>query len=336
MNRAPSQISIIARGRTPARITTLTGFTLIELLVVMAIIGVLVSLLLPSVQAARETARRAQCQNNLRQVGVAVLNFEGARGWLPPGYLGPRPPKNVWAGSRLVDVDDQQVGFIAYLLPYLEAASVAAQIKVDLSVSKRPVRQLWTADKPTWSAANNRLSALLCPSAPQESPQTGAMALLNVYYATAPKQILLENVWIPATEAATLGMTNYLGSAGAFGVVGLEQADRLRGPLANRSRVKLADITDGLSQTVLLGEAVGALRDGALDISYTWMGCGSLPLYGGLPESPQWYAFSSLHVAGTGFCFIDGSVQFLARDIDEEVLFALGSIQSGDRAALSP
>src|SRR4051812_23938791 len=71
------------------------AFTLVELLVVIAVIGILVGLLLPAVQAAREAARRSQCQANLKQIGLAALNYESVHHDLPPGNLGPLPPRNV-------------------------------------------------------------------------------------------------------------------------------------------------------------------------------------------------------------------------------------------------
>src|SRR5262245_44330922 len=86
------------------------GFTIVELLIVVAIIGILIALLLPAVQAARESARRTQCDNNLRQIALATLHFESVRKVLPPGYLGPRSPRNVMVGPKLVDLNNQLVG----------------------------------------------------------------------------------------------------------------------------------------------------------------------------------------------------------------------------------
>lgn len=307
------------------------AFTLIELLVVISIIGALAALLLPAVQSARERARREQCKSNLRQLGVATLNYEAAHGELPPGYLGPRPPKFVWAG-RLINVDDQQIGVIGYLLSYFEAQDLAAKISVPLGVNAAPSRQFWAIDDSTWKAANCRLDLLSCPSAPQEPPRGGVIAILNVYFSTAVNQILLENISVPPKDASSLGITNYVGCAGPFGVVGLPEVDGLRGPLTNRSHEKLGAISDGQSHTLLFGEFVGSVKDGALELACSWMGCGSLPLYGELPESPAWYAFSSEHPGGVAFCLADGSVRDVSRSVASDVLFALGSMQGEDHA----
>ncbi len=122
------------------------GFSLVELLIVLAIIGALVALLLPAVQAAREAARRSQCQNNLRQIGVALLNYEQQRGKLPMGcndkrISGRNPP-------------GRQISWLAVVLPHLELATLHDQI--DFSVPYD--------DAKNKSAAQTVLSVLMCPS----------------------------------------------------------------------------------------------------------------------------------------------------------------------------
>jgi len=132
------------------------GFTLVELLVVIGIIGVLVALLLPAVQSAREAARRAECINHLRQISVAAHNFHAALKHFPPGYLGPWPP------VEAPPVGDQFVGVLPYLLPYLEQNSVHERIEVEMDVAK--VAGGWWTDASTWTVAQARLGLFLCPS----------------------------------------------------------------------------------------------------------------------------------------------------------------------------
>ena len=94
-----------------------SGFTLVELLVVIAIIGILVALLLPAVQAARESARRVQCQNNLKNIALACLNFETAKGELPPGSVN----TSIQQGSGL--------GWPVQILPYVEESIVSEEAR---------------------------------------------------------------------------------------------------------------------------------------------------------------------------------------------------------------
>jgi prepilin-type N-terminal cleavage/methylation domain-containing protein len=104
----------------PQRSNRRAGFTLIELLVVIAIIAILIALLLPAVQQAREAARRTQCKNNLKQLGLAVHNFQSTHGKCPPGIVG-----NVTATA---DAAQPNVGLLAFLLPYIDYAQLYDRI----------------------------------------------------------------------------------------------------------------------------------------------------------------------------------------------------------------
>jgi prepilin-type N-terminal cleavage/methylation domain-containing protein len=120
------------------------GFTLIELLVVIAIIAVLVALLLPAVQAAREAARRAQCANNLKQIGIALHTYHDQTGCLPPGHF--HEPGYKWGGY----------GWAAMILPQIEQTGTFNAINFDLP--------LWSGANTT--ASQQRIEAYLCPSDP--------------------------------------------------------------------------------------------------------------------------------------------------------------------------
>ncbi|MFK7738290.1 MAG: DUF1559 domain-containing protein [Pirellulaceae bacterium] len=130
------------------------AFTLVELLVVISIIGVLVGLLLPAVSAARESARKATCQNNLKQIGLALHNFHAAKGKLPIGCV-------EWRGFG-APATHRQFAWSAYLLPYLEQANLFESIDFELPFDAPENAQ----------AASTKLSVFKCPSAPdQDSPR---------------------------------------------------------------------------------------------------------------------------------------------------------------------
>jgi prepilin-type N-terminal cleavage/methylation domain-containing protein len=153
------------------------GFTLVELLVVIAIIGVLVALLLPAVQAAREAARRAQCMNNMRQMGLAVLNYESAKTFLPPSH------------TRL----PADASCITHILPYMEQGPLFAQY--DLS-------KHWY-DDPAGSTVSNRklartpLANLRCPSAPdagsERKPEAIDYAICDSFVQSTRELLIANN-----------------------------------------------------------------------------------------------------------------------------------------------
>jgi prepilin-type N-terminal cleavage/methylation domain-containing protein/prepilin-type processing-associated H-X9-DG protein len=196
------------------------GFTLVELLVVMAITGTLVALLLPAVQSAREASRRVQCQSNLRQLAVAALNFESGRRQFPPGLqqaLFPAAP--IYRGSSL----------FTYLLPQLE---------------EKNLQQKWNFDDPlvnTVGGASARtatvLAVLLCPSdIIDQNPvqQNGWYSGLTSYGGNGGTRS-----YMPA-QSTTDGIFHTTGPASE--------------PNPNQRPVRLREVTDGASKTLLLGE----------------------------------------------------------------------------------
>ena len=181
------------------------AFTLVELLVVIAIIGILIGMLLPAVQAVREAARRAQCQNNLKQLALAAHNFESANMAFPPG---------------VVDDDDNlqdalHTGWV-FLLPYFEQNNVADQYDMTDSWSSPtnlPMAQL-------------SIATLNCPSNPSSFEQTGDIEGTKCDYAFSK------------------GPTAALFADSPEGMFGINR------------KVKMGAVTDGTSNTFLLGEAV--------------------------------------------------------------------------------
>src|SRR3954465_2845855 len=138
------------------------GFTLIELLVVIAIIGVLVALLLPAVQAAREAARRIQCSNNLKQIGIALHNYHAAVGSFPVGFLYP-------TGAVPATTSPLQYRWsaLAQLTPFLEQANLANALNFNFPLAHKPAGSLslfWPFYPQNSTAMATKVSGFLCPS----------------------------------------------------------------------------------------------------------------------------------------------------------------------------
>src|SRR5262245_46763119 len=209
--------------RSPSR-----AFTLIELLVVIAIIGVLIALLLPAVQQAREAARRVQSANNLKQLGLALHNYHDAVGCLPPASQG-------GVGSVYMNY----TGY-AMILPYLEAGALYNAFNFSQNIDAGPLGLYYGWSLPANSTAyRTQLGVFLNPSNRGE----GAVGSTVGSGASA---------W--AVEKAAV--TDYLFNAGASRYVSEGAAEpHLRGPFGINSRTSFATIADGLSQTLLLGDA---------------------------------------------------------------------------------
>jgi prepilin-type N-terminal cleavage/methylation domain-containing protein/prepilin-type processing-associated H-X9-DG protein len=295
------------------------GFTLIELLVVIAIIGILIGLLLPAVQAAREAARRAQCVNNLKQVGIALHNYHNVHLTLPPGYV----------SSFTTNGDDTGPGWgwAAMILPQLEQSPIYGAINFNLSI-ELPANQ-------TARLAN--LTVFLCPSdsvkpawtAMHEDPTTGQ----------------------PTTPICDIAPSNYVG---VFGIS--EPGVNGEGVFSRDSFVRFQNVSDGLSQTTLVGErshrlgeatwtgsvtgAVLAPPPDAVGASHPEIGAGMILGHGGEGAGPgavnsEVNMFFSMHGQGAHFLFGDGHVSFLRATMDYKTYLALltragGEVISGD------
>ena len=166
------------------------AFSLVELLAVIGIVGVLLALLLPAIQVARESARRTECANQLKQLGMAAHNFHASFDRLPPGYLGSQP------AVAVPPFDDQYIGVIPYLLPYMEAESVHERIEVDMRRERR-VPGGWWSDPATWAVAQTRLPFLLCPSDNPYSAEDGTFAGLHTYHDPAEEMVRLNAMFCP-------------------------------------------------------------------------------------------------------------------------------------------
>ena len=278
--------------------TVRTAFTLIELLVVITIIAILIGLLVPAVQKVREAAARTQCQNNLKQIGLALHSYHEANKRFPPGYA---------AGGPYLDGATDTApgwGWAAFLLPYLEQGPLYGQLNFNQPVPKS-------------AAIQTMLSLYLCPS---DITPPAAFAVPDGFGNTVC-------IAAPTSYAACCG----------------GDASDTRDPTGDgvfyrNSRIRIADLRDGTSQTFLVGERAWANANGA------W--AGAIP--GGVIKRGQsnpcqpnipgaWYPastiaiahahlnnalvdpdgsagmddFSSMHLGGAFFVFADGSVHFI-------------------------
>jgi prepilin-type N-terminal cleavage/methylation domain-containing protein/prepilin-type processing-associated H-X9-DG protein len=312
------------------------GFTLIELLVVITIIGILIGLLLPAINNTREAARRTDCTNRMRQLGMAAVNYHSVRRSFPPGCLAGLP-----AQPPALDATDnnQYIGVLPYLLPYSEGNTIYKMIDPKmLKVDQGDI--LWLADPSAGTAAQTRMNDFLCPSAPPPNPTVGKIYFLVCY--PQPPLVQFGGNYLDAQQSDPnnqkyvdqLGITNYLGSAGMWGVVGDPFLDRYRGVFTNRSRTRIADIKDGASKTLLLGETIGQVNSGDFVYGFTWMGCGIMITFQGLGDGQYWYQFSSRHPGLVTFSYADGSVHSISKDIASTVLSSLGGISDGDSVAV--
>jgi type II secretory pathway pseudopilin PulG len=292
----------------------------VELLVVIAIIGILIGLLLPAVQKVRDSAARSQCQNNLKQIGLAAHNYQATFGSLPPGWLGEpvlgAPPTYNY----------QYVGSLCYLLPFVEQDNVyKSMFTPDLPVDYfNPTKnyQGWWAYVGTWAVRNTNIKTFVCPA---DNPYSApiAFALADTFLAS-PTTFDVNVAWFgDPTIDPYLGRTNYLGSMGYSGTG--TGSDFVAGVLTNRSQIPMAQAAaaDGTSNTLLYGESIGDTVIGSpqgRQYSFSWIGCGTYPLAWGMPADKDtgWWTFSSYHTAVVNFCFLDGSVHGIRKGITSD------------------
>lgn len=315
---------------------------LVELLVVIAIIGILVALLLPAVQSAREAARRMQCSNNLKQIALSSHNFHDTYRKLPPGILGPVPTPRYPTGASTGA--HQYIGTLVYLLPFMEQQPVYDRIdsvlnmKVD-SYSPRDDRPgdrvtAWWGQAASWSAAQTKIPAYVCPSANPFNNQ-------NTFAYTYTIQTTVTGGYFvgPLPE---LGRTNYAGSAGGIGE-GVNSSngastgwDTYKGLFWPRSENRFADEIDGTSNTIAFGEVLGhrapPYDQGPMLYAFTWMGMGPMPSAWYLPSpvsKPGWYQHGSMHPGAVLFALGDGSVRAVAESVDKNGFLYASGTQDG-------
>ncbi len=327
------------------------GFTLVELLVVIAIIGVLVALLLPAVQSAREAARRMSCQNNIRQIGLACLNFESARKRFPPGaeYL-------KFGGGK------NGPSFLVFALPYVEEVALSADIQTQLKNNE---------NNATWDVYQlvgvneKQLSIITCPTDPAAKDKffgdrghraSNYSAVAGSYQRRAGDASCNPNQ-SPPPDCVRHG---FCGAANIDGILHVG------------SRTKPRHVIDGLSKTLMVGERWYQLRSWSVGVYYDTNPSGggwgtpvkpdkpipscvsasknvaNIPINHSfqvdgfyvshapedrppyIPGAPRIMTFNDLpfgsfHQGGANFCFGDGSVRLLPDALDQLVFQAQAS-----------
>jgi prepilin-type N-terminal cleavage/methylation domain-containing protein len=331
------------------RFSARLGFTLVELLVVIAIIGVLVALLLPAVQSAREAARRAQCANNLKQLALTLQNYHDLHQTFPLGSWAawvnvppPAPaPRTEGKGSM-----------IHYLLPLMEQAPMYNEF--DFSV---PIIEQDMAPGVYTRLARVRIKSLVCPS--NDYGGVWNNLALTSYAGSAGSQALsaMGNVRGNCTCAHPFNpsaLTNrrlpHLPAVGPFG----RHNSTTEAANPRRRATRIADVTDGLSSTLFIGE----MRPRCSTVAATgWANSNNgsgvmttiVPInYDSCGPRGQWQTvdgcrtdcndtvslgFKSLHPGGAQFVLGDASVRFLQASIDHTLYQYLGAVADGEAAS---
>jgi len=333
------------------------AFTLVELLVVIAIIGVLVALLLPAIQSARESARRMSCQNNLKQIGLALHNVGSARNYFPPARIDdptlPNPLKNQWG----------RISIHVFLLPYLEQGAMATQFDMSKDYRSAPTSSPAAARSTNVVVTSTQLKTYQCPSSPRKD-RTGNIPVSN----PTPTNIPGESHPAGAGSAGDYFIMNFIeydGNAddatrptGGYAAAQKGFIPRISGQpgcLAKNVENRAAEITDGLSNTFFMVEdagkpdlfRVGRRVSGIAAQDTVWSNFQNNIGLSGASSSTGEFTTSatdgkcavnctndseiySFHSGGANLVMMDGSVRFLKQTTDITIVAALLTKEGGE------
>ncbi|ODA33690.1 DUF1559 domain-containing protein [Planctopirus hydrillae] len=291
------------------------AFTLIELLVVIAIIAILIALLLPAVQQAREAARRTQCKNNLKQLGLSLHNYHDTALQFPPLFLYEENP----AACAATPCNEPSWGWTMMILPYMDQAPLYNTVNPGPITLKAAL-----ADTTKRPLLQTPLAAFRCPS------DVG-----QILTAQAISGQLTSRSSYPGVNGT--GPRAYMtAQAGIFG--------------KRNVGTKMRDITDGTSNTIMVGERASKIKTNVNDTYTHWVGVsegntdnsgfkGAFELAGttgyamNTPEAASWMFrgwFSSLHTGGAHFLMADGSIRFVSENVDLTLYKNLSTFSGGE------
>ena len=306
------------------------GFTLVELLVVIAIIGILIGLLLPAVQAAREAARRIQCTNNLKQMGLALHNYESSHRTFPPGFIS--RVTGTWSGQGNDPIPEDGSGWsvFAMILPNMELSALHGSIDFKLPITS-PVNQ---------SARSTKVPAYQCPSDTWNEPVTAW-----------PNSLGIKDL-APSSYIGCLGGGN---PANAPRYTALYEETPFNGMFHRNQPIKHASITDGTSNTIGLGERASMFAPngwaGVIPNAQTVFSeriaqsrgqtvgqtarpaitMATVHVRSGGPNAPTGSpgGFWSPHSGGCLFLLMDGSTHTIATTVDMQIYRAMAGRNDG-------
>lgn len=311
------------------------GFTLIELLVVIAVIAVLIALLLPAVQQAREAARRTQCKNNLKQIGLALHNFHDVYGAFPPARLILNPPSSISSPDGTPGMDEPT--WLVWIMPYVEQANLANQFDLFLPYSSQPL-----------AAKTKALSIYLCPNRHTADSAVSEPDTVNITLPcgcpggtqTVAGGAVVDYVGNHGdlSPGASLLPTDFYWGGNGTGLLISSRPKEEGGQIARDwlDKIRISDATDGTSNTLLVGEPYiprGQLNKtpyngpgyfGRHLTHFARIGGPGVPLaHHEDDQRANAYAFGSPHSGIVQFCLGDGSVRAISTSISTVVLGTL-------------